>query len=125
MPATVVLADTQDLITAGLRHLLADTGIRILAEVKKLQQLWTLFDAEVPDVLIMDHTKIDGFNLEHLQVLHNTYPSVGLLVISTDNNKETIVRLLETGVIGYLTKDCSKEEIVMALRAAIRGEKFF
>jgi DNA-binding NarL/FixJ family response regulator len=125
MSATLVIADTQDLTTAGIRYLLTSTDISILAEANKFEHLWRIFKKEVPDALILDHTKLKDFQLTQFLSLHQEYSSVGVLIISTDENKDTIIKLLEAGVTGYLTKDCSKEEILMALRATVKGEKFF
>ncbi len=48
-----------------------------------------------------------------------------VLIISGDNNKSSILDILQLGVKGYLTKECSKDEVLHAIHSTSIGEKFF
>src|SRR5690606_35845794 len=69
---------------------------------------------------------IPGFiTLATLEQVAREFPHLNILILSSDNNKATILRVLQLGIRGYLTKQCSKEEIWLAIQSAARGEKFF
>ena len=52
-------------------------------------------------------------------------PKTNVLVLSSDNNKGSILDVLQLGVKGYITKECSLEEVGMAVQATSKGGKFF
>ena len=51
-------------------------------------------------------------------------PTTNFLVISDDNSKPSIYSAIEKGVISFLTKECDKEEIIGAIYATAKNEKF-
>ena len=53
------------------------------------------------------------------------HPKTNVLILSSDNNKASILEVLQLGVKGYVTKECSLEEVGMAVQATAKGEKFF
>ena len=52
-------------------------------------------------------------------------PKTNILIISSDENRDTIHFILENGVNSFLTKDCDETEIRNAIYATAKGEKFF
>jgi len=122
----ILLADSQVLTAAGLTSILSErSDLLISGQVSTADQLGELLDLHQPDLLIVDYA-ISGFiSPDVLARLRIDYPQTNLLVISSDNDKTSILRVLQSGVIGYLTKECSREEILMAVYAVSRGEKFF
>lgn len=78
-----------------------------------------------PDLLIVDYN-LDGFvTIDDLEELVKGNAAVNVLILSSDNDKVNIMRILQLGVKGFVTKECSKEEVLMAIQSAGKGEKFF
>jgi len=125
-PITVLIADNQALTAAGLAHFLEGHGdIRVVGFVASAEELPTLVRQHSPDVLIVDYD-LDGYiNQDDLAEVKNYSPGTNLLVISSSGNKAAILQVLQLGVIGYVTKHCSRKEITQAIYAVAKGEKFY
>ena len=122
----ILLADSQPLTAAGLVQFLSDKDdVAIVGEVKARSEFQELVNDHKPSLLIADYN-IPGFiTIDDIRTLSDVSPETNILIISSDNNKETILKVLQLGVKGYLTKECSKEEVVMAIQSTAKGEKFF
>lgn len=123
---SIVLADSQYLIRVGLKHLLQSSPeFSIVGEATSEEQLLPILQEHRPDVVILDYNQCEKFKPSTVKFIKNTSPSSNILVISADHNKETIYEVLENGIHSYLTKRCSQNEIMDAVRATAKGEKFF
>jgi DNA-binding NarL/FixJ family response regulator len=78
-----------------------------------------------PELLITDYNTSNYLTKADLLRVKEYSPSTNILVVSSDNDKSSILQVLQSGVIGYLTKECSREEILMGVYAVARAEKFF
>jgi two-component system, NarL family, invasion response regulator UvrY len=123
--ATILLADNQPLTAAGIRFLI-DSGdeAELVGTVDDVQHLEALTQSLKPDLLIADYNIPGYLSLDILKDLIER-TQVNTLIISSDNNHATIKQSLKIGVKGYITKECSREEIVLAIRSTSKGEKFF
>ena len=122
---TVLIADNQPLIFAGLMAFLSErTDISVLGQVITADQLHSDLQKFRPGLLIADY-KLPGFiSLEDIETIASG-SQTNILVISSDNNKNTIMKVLAMGVKGYLTKECSKDEVLLAIHSTAKGDKFF
>ena len=125
-PVSIILADAQYLIRVGLRHLMDRIDdFEILGEAKNEVDLKFLLKDHSPDVVILDHLQSNNFGAHVLQTIKNLSPKTKVLIISSDDNKSNIYGVIEAGVNSFLTKQCDEEEIISAIRATSKGEKFF
>ncbi len=126
LPISVILADAQYLIRVGLRNLLNNRpNIRIIGEAVDERALLDLVGTFPVDVVILDYNQPDNFTQDSIKKLKSNYPKIGILVISADNERESIYKVLEAGVTSFLTKSCEKTEILEGIEAAARHEKYF
>lgn len=122
----ILLADNQPLIAAGLHHFIAAReDASIVGEVDKADLLEDMVKKYKPDLLIADYNLPNFINRTHLQAVKTISPETNVLILSSDNNKSTILDILQLGVKGYVTKECSREEVMMAIQSTAKGEKFF
>jgi DNA-binding NarL/FixJ family response regulator len=125
-PIRVLLADSQYLIRAGLRHLLSPhEEIEVVAEAASRESFLSALEKTRPDVLVLDYLNPSFFGIGELETIRSISPDTQILIISSDENKENIFRVLELGINAYLTKSCGAEEILSAIRTTAKGEKFF
>lgn len=123
---SIFLADAQYLTRLGLKSLIDGQPDFLLAgEAEDAEELEDCLAREQPDILIMDYNYPDAFGLESVLHAKRIAPNVKILVISADNDKSSIYKVLENGVQSFLTKGCGEEEIIDAIKATARGEKFF
>ncbi len=125
-PISIILADAQYLIRVGLRHLMDRMDdIEIVGEAKNGVDLKILLKNQSPDVVILDHLQTNNFGNDVLKKIKDFSPKSKVLIISSDDDKTNIYKTIESGVNSFLTKQCNEEEILNAIRATAKGEKFF
>ncbi len=126
MAIKVLLADKQVLTRTGLQSFIIERkDLQLLDAVASRDELYQKLREDQPQVLILDYNLKDFITLEDLAEIKRASTGTRMLVISSDDNKENIFKALEYGVNGYVTKHCSQEEIVSAIYATAKGEKFF
>jgi DNA-binding NarL/FixJ family response regulator len=126
-PFRIALADAQYLTRLGLRQILSqEESLSVVAECSNESDLLTLIDAQPVDAVVLDYNQPGRFSPETLDRLHAAEgQGPVIVVISADSDKQRIFQVLEAGVGSFLTKECDEAEILDALRAALRGDKFF
>lgn len=125
-PIKVVVADSQDLTRFGLRYLISgEKQLLLSGEAKSSTEAIDTCKEKNPQVLILDYEKTEGFTLDEIGRVKQTSPNTNILVISSDEDRNTIHSILEKGVSSFLTKDCDESEVRNAIYATAKGEKFF
>ena len=125
-PIDALIADNQPLTVAGLEHFLSEKqAIKVVGKVKKGEELVELVEKFQPSLLIVDYNSPGYVALDDIRNAMASSSKTNVLILSSDNNKTSILEVLRLGVKGYITKECSLEEVGMAVQATAKGEKFF
>jgi DNA-binding NarL/FixJ family response regulator len=125
-PITVIIADTAFLIRKGLRTLVKENPeFHYVTEVVDSKSLNAELKKQLPNVLIVDHCCDDCFSLKVINTIKQSYPTLNILVISHEKTAEEIKKIIGIGIKNYLLKDCDEDEIVDAIKACAKGEKYF
>jgi DNA-binding NarL/FixJ family response regulator len=122
-PIRVLIADDQQLLRAGFRVILqSEPGIEVVGEAEDGVDAVAQARSLRPDVVLMDirMPKLDGLSAtEHLMKLPDG-PRV--VVLTTFDHNEYVVRALRAGAYGFLLKDAPASRLVAAVRAAAHGD---
>ncbi len=122
----IVVADAHFLSRLGLKQLLSDKdNLTIVGEVLNEKELFELMSRKKPKVIIMDYNQPGNFSNNTITAILSEKPSPNILVITNDQDKNSIDKVLESGVNSFLTKNCGEQEILDAIVATSRGERFF
>ncbi|HHG84568.1 MAG TPA: response regulator transcription factor, partial [Bacteroidetes bacterium] len=122
----IILADAQQLVRAGFRFLLQEEeNLKVVGEAERPKRLQKLLETTQVEVLIFDYHNSDAFSIDDICKIKGAFPDIQILVVTADDNKQNIFSVLECGVSSILTKNCSKEEIINAIEATAKSEKFF
>jgi len=119
----VVLADDHHLVRQGIRALLERANdIQVVGEAADGREAVELIRRVAADVLVMDigMPRLDGIQAtERIRALD----VATRVVILSMHSDETLVRqALRSGARGYLLKGSVREELLLAIRAAMRGD---
>lgn len=122
----VLVADQQPLVVAGIRHILQQQeAFVIVDEVRSKDTFVEQLQHHKPDILIADYNCPEFIGRQDIEQVRNWSPTTNTLIISANTDNATILDVIQSGVTGYLTKSCSREEVVTAIHSVARGEKFF
>ncbi|MCE0539582.1 response regulator transcription factor [Kineosporia rhizophila] len=123
MSVTVVLADDQPLIRAGLRVLLAETDdLKLVGEAGDGLQAVELTESLRPDVVVMDlrMPRLDGIGATRL--IAERHPATRVLVLTTFDDDEYLYGALQAGASGFLVKDVALDDMLAAIRVVAAGD---
>jgi len=121
-PVRVLVADDQALIREGIASLLAiEPGIVVVGTAADGRAAIDLAAQTRPDVVLMDVRMpvLDG--LRAAELLRERLPECRVLMLTTFDDEEYVVRALRAGTGGYLLKDLPARELAQAVRLARAG----
>ncbi|MEU7803151.1 response regulator transcription factor [Micromonospora arborensis] len=119
----VALVDDDALVRMGLRAMLDGVqGIHVVAEAPDGADVPAIVDAHHPQVVLMDlrMKKIDGITAT--QRLHACGEGPAVIVLTTFDDHDLVVRAIRAGAVGFLLKHAPPEDIVRAIRSARQGD---
>lgn len=122
----ILIADNQTLTREGVKAvLLTLPDVKILGQVEDLNELEIMITQFAPNVIIIDHNYRDHFNTDDIKYIHTKFPASRLLILSNTQNREEILDLIDAGINNYIFKECSVDDLVGAVYATVKGERFF
>jgi DNA-binding NarL/FixJ family response regulator len=119
----VLLVDDDALVRSGLRMMLAGAaGIEVVGEAGDGREALGAVDRHHPDVVLMDirMPQLDGIAATRLLRGQPRPPAV--IVLTTFDADELVLRALRAGAAGFLLKDTAPPEIVRAIELVHAGE---
>jgi DNA-binding NarL/FixJ family response regulator len=122
-PIRVLIVDDDALVRAGLSMILGATDdVRVVAEVADGSEVLPAVDAYAPDVVLMDirMPRMDG--LAATEALYARESSPQIIVLTTFDADDHVLRALRSGASGFLLKDTPPADIVQAIRLVAAGE---
>jgi DNA-binding NarL/FixJ family response regulator len=118
----VMLVDDHDLFRTGLRNLLEEQGVQIVAEASNWAAALGLVRELAPDVVVMD-LNMPGMNgIEATREIARLAPLTRVLVLTISDQDDDVIDAILAGACGYLLKDSSIQDLMQGIRAASIGE---
>ena len=119
----VLIADDHLIVREGLRLILETAeGMELVGEAADGAGAVRLAIQVQPDVVLMDLRMPGMDGLTAIEQLRETQPHIAVVILTTYNEDDLMVRGLKAGARGYLLKDTDRETLFHAIRAAARGE---
>ena len=122
-PIRLMLTDDHLIVREGLRLILETAdGIDIVGEASDGAECLQLVPERKPDVILMDlqMPRMDGITA--IEQLRRDHPEIAIVILTTYNEDDLMIRGLRAGARGYLLKDSSRESLLDTIHAAARGE---
>jgi two-component system response regulator NreC len=125
LPIRIALVEDHHLVREGLRLVLAGVGgFEIVGEAANRDGAAEMVAATRPDVVLLDLTLPEGDGLPLIRSLRVTHPSLRVIVLTMHSDPETVRQALAAGASGYLVKGAHLQELIAAIRAVSRGERY-
>jgi DNA-binding NarL/FixJ family response regulator len=118
---TVLIADGQAPLRAGVRSALTGRGFEIVAEAADARSAVAAAERERPDICLVDFT-LPGSCMTAVSQIARRVPTTTIVVMAVSADGAQVIAALERGAAGYLLKDIRPEELATVLHAAHAGE---
>lgn len=119
----VVIADDHPVVRTGLRLMLGmEERIELVGEAADGVAALHLVSSLQPDVVLMDLRMPGMDGLEAIQRIRTEWPQVAIIVLTTYDEDDLMLRSLQAGVRGYLLKESGLDTLLQAIQNAARGE---
>ena len=125
-PNRVLITDDHFIVRQGLRLILKTANdIELVGEAVNGEESLQLTAEHQPHVVLMDLRMPVMDGLTAIEKLGQLHPQVAVIILTTYNEDEMMLRGLQLGARGYLLKDTERETLLNTIRAAARGESLF
>lgn len=118
----VLLVDDHDLFRTGLRNLLEEQGVHVIAEAAAGAEAVEAVREHAPDVVVMDLNMPGMSGVEATRHITAISPLTRVLVLTISDEDADVMDALMAGACGYLLKDASIPELLRGIEAAAAGE---
>ena len=125
--AKVFMVDDEPLLMESLEIILAYSGGHLISGssnngVEALDKLSKMSEEQLPDVMLVDLNMPQMGGIELIKIVHEKYPKIKIIVLTTFYDEKNISQALAGGATGYLLKDSGKEAIINAIDRALNGQ---
>ncbi len=121
----IVLVDDHELVRTGFRMILArEKDFEIVGEASDGEAGLALVRSEVPDVALVDVHMPGLSGIELTDRVRKHRLATRVVILTVVNDAPFPRRLIEAGASGYLTKGCTAEELVRAVRQVAGGRRY-
>ena len=125
-PIRILITDDHFVVRQGLRLILKTANdIELVGEAVNGEEALQLTAEHQPHVILMDLRMPVMDGLTTIEQLGQLHPQVAVIILTTYNEDEMMLRGLQLGARGYLLKDTDRETLLNTIRAAARGESLF
>jgi DNA-binding NarL/FixJ family response regulator len=121
----IVIAEDHTILREGLRSLLSsEPELRVVGEAKDGREAIRRVEQLEPDLILMDLSMPRMNGVEAIREIKNRIPETKVLALTVHKAEEFVLEVLQAGADGYILKDASAEELVMAIRSVLGGQRY-
>ena len=121
-PIRVMLVDDHAMVRKGLVAFLKNIPeLELVGEACNGREAIEFCEQRQPDVILMDLVMPELGGVVATRTIHQRWPRVQVIALTSFQEKELVQDALQAGAIGYLLKNVSGEELAEAIRQAHGG----
>ncbi len=121
----VMLVDDHKILLDGIKQLLSsEPDLEVVAEATDARMGLNMLAYLSVDILVTDLSLPDVEHTSFIRDIRKKLPDLKILVLSMHDESELLRDVLNTGVLGYVLKSNSREELVRAIRTVLHGGKY-
>jgi DNA-binding NarL/FixJ family response regulator len=125
-PYTIVLVDDHALFRQGIKKIIEEVDdLQVVGEAKDGLELLELLKEMSPALVILDISMPNLRGLEAAREIKGLYPHTKILLLTMHKKKDFLQQGVEAGVDGFLVKEDADTELLQAVQAIRKGEKFY
>ncbi len=121
----VLLADDHSIVRAGLSRIVEESGdMEVIAEAADGRETIRLVRETSPDVAVIDISMPGLDGLEVVSRLRGHCPDLPILILTMHEEGQYVVRAIQAGAMGYMTKQSAPEQLLKAIRKIFEGSRY-
>jgi len=125
-PVNIMIVDDHDMVRLGLKtYLMLEPSFSVIAECSHGQEALTLLnsmdESQHPDLILMDLMMPVMNGIEATRSIIEKYPSMRIVMLTSFLEDDKVYQSIEAGAISYVLKTVSSEELIFALKGALKG----
>jgi DNA-binding NarL/FixJ family response regulator len=122
---TILIADDHKLIRDTWSYLLkADPKFQVIAECESGEEAVEEAKKLRPDIVIMDINLPGISGIEATRLIRKFSPVTKILAVSLHTQPTYVRRIMQSGAVGYVSKNSSREEMAKAIEEVLGGKKY-
>ncbi len=119
----ILIADDHLVVREGLQLILSmEDDLEVVAEAENGETAVSLAEQHQPDVILMDLRMPGIGGLQAIETILAQWPDIAIVILTTYNEDDLMIRGWQVGAKGFLLKDTGRETLFHTIRAAARGE---
>ncbi len=125
MSIKVLLADDHKIVSDCLKTLIdKQPDMKVVGEAENGRMVVALAQKLNPNIVIMDISMPDLNGIEATRQIIAKCPGVRIITLSMNSDRRYVTGMLNAGASGYLTKSCSFEELISAVRTVAANKTY-
>ena len=121
----ILVADDHEVVRKGLVNVLSETLKPIkIDEASNGQEAVSKASKTEYDLVVLDLKMPGKSGLDVLKEIKQHRPKLPVVILSMHPEEQFAIRSMRAGASGYLTKECAGDELVLAIRKALKGERY-
>ena len=121
----IVLAEDHTILREGLRALLStDPNFEIIGEAPDGREAVRCVEKLEPDLLLIDLSMPRMSGMDAIREIKKRFPAIKIIALTVHKTEEYLLTTLKAGADGYVLKDATHEELVMAIKNVMGGKSY-
>ncbi len=122
----VLIADDHAMLRLGFRNMFRkQPEIQFVGEAENGRELIKLAEQLQPDIIFADISMPVMDGIEASRKIHKQFPDIGIIALTTYDNDDLIIKMLEAGARGYLLKNASRKEVLEAIHCVYEHGTYY
>lgn len=123
--ARIILADDHALIRQGIRKIIEESSeFEVIGEAGDGKELLEIVESLRPDIVVTDITMPGMRGIEATSAIKEQFPGIRVLILSMHKSREYLFHAMGAGADGYVLKDDSDRELLLALHRVLDGQVY-
>lgn len=120
------LVDDHTIVLDGIKALLTgQPDIMIIGDSGNGEAMFDFLKFSIPDIILMDISLPGRSGIDLCRLVKEEYPGVRILFLSMYTNEEFVINAIKAGASGYLPKNISQNELLLAIRSIYNCDDYF
>lgn len=122
----IVLVDDHKMVREGLKRFLEDNqDFEIVVEAENGRDCLDQLATVEADIVLTDLSMPQMNGLELTKILRKQFPKLKVIALTMMDDSQHIKQMLAEGAMGYLLKNCSEDDLMIAINKVYNGNTYY